>query len=98
MMRRPQLFPVLLLLASLLMSGCLWNRSMLRFGDHPTQPGVIVKTMDEYFYLFYFDTHVQYWQCAETDAALNCTRTCRTDGTGIACSSDSLMSTGPEVR
>lgn len=73
--RRASMALAALALSSLL-GGCM-QRRLLRMQDHPSQPVLMLETLDTHTLLFapISREHV-FWQCAETGNQLTCTRAC----------------------
>ncbi len=60
---------------ALLSSGCL-NRRLVRIQDHPTQPVLLMETIDTTMLLFPIAREHVFWQCAEGGNQLTCQRAC----------------------
>lgn len=61
---------------SALSTGCL-NRRLVRIQDHPSQPVLLMETLDTTMFLaFPINREHVFWQCAEAGNQLTCTRAC----------------------
>jgi len=60
---------------ALLSSGCL-NRRLVRIQDHPTQPVLLMQTIDTTVFLLPIHVEHVFWQCAEGGNQLTCQRAC----------------------
>ena len=68
------------LLVASSISGCSLQRKITRLDEHPTQPVLLLETMDRTYFLAWpvSASHV-FWQCVERNGALACQRQCDGD-------------------
>lgn len=74
------LFAAFALLVSNALTGCAFHRKITRLDEHPTQPVLLLETLDRTYFL---GTPIQaqhvFWQCVERNGALACQRQCDGD-------------------
>jgi hypothetical protein len=89
---------VLTLVWSGVCGGC-HSREVVRFESHPTQPVLLVETVEKRNYLVTATAERVFWRCPERGGAVVCERECG-GGTGYACPSGVFFSNGlaDEVR
>jgi hypothetical protein len=68
------------LLVSSILGGCVTTRKITRLDEHPTQPVLLLETLDRTYLLGAPISASQvFWQCVERNGALACQRQCGGD-------------------
>lgn len=70
--RNPILQVFVILLMSVVLSGCLMSRRIVNITDHPAKNITLLETADNHYYLFFTTLTHQFWQCKTVGESLEC--------------------------